>query len=816
MVMNILKHILISAGPFAGLTDSKFIVNFLLLVDSKIYELFDTLYGLYLSIASARIFDINTFDAIINNIYVFFGVVALFILAFNLLQAMINPDDLNKSTNSIKQFISRFAIAVFLTCITPALFDFLYDFQEAIMKFQVIPKAVLGDSGLDTTQTSVVGYQNENGELLCTDGSVYNETDNPCELKTTEYEVDVGNAILTSDGYGIAYHVFRGFMHPSGTASDVEVNASEYFTSETGFWATWGGCAVGAVGTAAAAGITALVTYFTGGTATGFAATLTTKTGALAATACVAAAGIGYTVNSVGEAITAKEYLWSQAERAMLLAGDFSTVPAFDSAVVNGDMSYTPIVSTVAGLILVYLVFSFCLDLGVRAAKLIFYQLLAPVSFLISTIPSKKDLMSKWFKAVLTTWMEVFVRIFVMCGTALLIRELNLDGLSELGLLAQGIIVLGLVTFAKQFPKLLSEITGISSGNMKLGIKEKLAEGGAFTAGALVGGGLTAGVRNLTNAGKNVVNKYQQNRQAGKGRLASAFGASGTAIRGLGSTAAGVVSGGVRSGKAGLGAKSFKDMKGAAAKGSTDAINARNKRANYRAAHGGFIGAMEGHVKDFGSSAKNYFLDESIEGLTRESQSMGKLYSKYNTFNDTIENLLEKEQSKGGGSVFLGNGYALANYAAFDTAAQNLATAKTQFNNGVISAAQLRAVEGAYIAARDAARDELMDMALQGSKGAGYTALSAKGQAALKDSLVNAESLQATILENANTRTVQEIMGANGNGALSDIMNNVPLTTASFAHNGSKLKDAAKVAQGQADIKIAEMNKEQAAKGDKK
>lgn len=220
-------------------------------------------------------------------------------------------------------------------------------------------------------------------------------------------------------------------------------------------------------------------------------------------------------------------------------------------------------------------------------------------------------------------------------------------------------------------------------------------------------------------------------------------------------------------------------------------------------------------MKDFGGSVKNYVLDESIEGLTRESQSMGKVVSKYNTFNDTIENLLEKEQAKGNGSLFLGNGFALTNYAVFDASAQNLATAKAHFNNGAISAAQLRAVEGAYIQARDNVRDELMNMSLEGAKGKAYQALTAKGQAALKDSLVNAESLQATILENASSKVVQNIMGANGNNALNDIINGNSLNVSSFTHNGSKLKDAAKVAQGQAEIKIAEMNKEQAAKGDK-
>ena len=289
-------------------------------------------------------------------------------------------------------------------------------------------------------------------------------------------------------------------------------------------------------------------------------------------------------------------------------------------------------------------------------------------------------------------------------------------------------------------------------------------------------------------------------------------------------------------------------MKTSATKGSTAAVEARGKRANYKAGHGGTIGgAIKGHIADLGRSAHNYFYDESIEGLTRESNSMGKITASYNTFNDNIESLLEKEQAKGNASVFNGNGFSLTNYSTFDAAAKEVKSARAAFNSGSsvtigkdasgnwtvdtsrmvssvtarqLTAADLSDIEGYYVTTRDNARDELMNMAFEGSKGASYQALTAKGQAALKDSLVNAESLQATILENANSSVVQQIMGSTtsgGNGALEKIIDpNKHLDVTDFTNAGTKLKDAAKVAQGEADIKIAEMNKENAAKGDKK
>lgn len=652
---TILSNILIGAGPFSGLTGSEAIVSFLLLIDSKIYGLFAEMYTLYIQLARAQIFDVSAFDFFVNNVYVIFGVVALFILAFFLLQGMINPDDSGAGTKSIKQFVTRFVTALFLTFLVPTMFSFLYDVQDSLISWQVIPKLVLSEKGYSNpTQDVTVVYRDEEGNPLYKDDCDPSVSDDCEELTTTE-QVDISGTMLNSGGYGIAYHVLNGFLYPTGSVGDVIVDASDYFNEETGFWATWGGCAVAAGGTVLAAGITAVVTYFTGGAATGFAATLTAKTGTVAAAACVAAAGIGYTVNEIGETVTADEYSWNNAVVAMQYAGDFSSITPFSDAVVDGRMTYTPIVSTIAGLILLYMVFSFCLDLGVRAAKLVFYQIMAPISFLISTIPSKKDLMSNWFKAVMTTWLEVFIRIFCVCGVALLIRELNFDAFSGMGLIAKAIIVLGLVTFAKQFPTILGDLTGIKSGNLKLGIKEKLATGGAFAAGAIIGGGATAFVRNAVNAGRNVRNKYKEAKDSGKGRLASMWSAKGAVGAGILSTVAGTASGQFRAGKAGLNAKSFADMKGAAGSGAAQAVNSRDKRAAYKASHGGawvgfetdasgkphLTGTAFGHVSDtvshFGEWAGIGTGDTALGYYAAAAQSS-------NSFNDLSESTYKKKQ----------------------------------------------------------------------------------------------------------------------------------------------------------------------------
>jgi len=430
--MNILSIFSILAGPFSGLEGSEIIINFLLLIDSKIYELFGYLYGLYISIASAKIFNVEVFDYFVKNIYIIFGVVALFILAFFLLQNVVNPE--GNGTKDAKDFIMRFVLAIGLTFLIPFFFDFLYDFQYSILKYGTIPKITLSEARNTIVEVPIY-YKNELGQYFCEDlTTFYDEKTNPCKIYSTVEKVDKGEAVLRAYGYGIAYDVFSGFLYPSGLVADDElvINASDYFTAERGAsWGIWG-CIAGA----GLVAVGAVVTYFTGGLGAvgGF---ITAKTGTAMVLGCLGLGALGGVANAVGGVIDAEKYPWTSIVQSMEYMGDYSLVPALDGAIVTGHIEYSPIISTVAGIILVYLIFSFCLDLGVRAAKLVLYQLLAPLSFIISAIPSKKDLMSKWFKAVFTIWMEVFIRIVCVCGVAMLIRNLNLGEFESLGGLAK-------------------------------------------------------------------------------------------------------------------------------------------------------------------------------------------------------------------------------------------------------------------------------------------------------------------------------------------------------------------------------------------
>ncbi len=89
----------------------------------------------------------------------------------------------------------------------------------------------------------------------------------------------------------------------------------------------------------------------------------------------------------------------------------------------NG-VSYMPLIASACGIFLIYVLLSFCIDLGIRVIKLAFYQIIAPIPILMYIIPEKKSVFDNWVKATIATYMEVFIRLFVMFGVVFLVQAI--------------------------------------------------------------------------------------------------------------------------------------------------------------------------------------------------------------------------------------------------------------------------------------------------------------------------------------------------------------------------------------------------------
>ena len=216
-------------------------------------------------------------------------------------------------------------------------------------------------------------------------------------------------------------------------------------------------------------------------------------------------------------------YTWYDFKIEVLEESTYSNLSSFSDATVGEQVDletgeevvikYYGFISTFAGCFLIYVILSFTLDLGVRVIKLAFCQLIAPIPIIMRVMPSKKSTFDKWVKTTLSVFFEVFVRVALMYIAVYFIQAIweydifkNFGGI--LGKLALVVIILGIFAFVKQAPKMISDMLGIESGNLKLGIGEKLKASGFLGQGiysvgqrtlGAVTGSLGAGISGLAN-----------------------------------------------------------------------------------------------------------------------------------------------------------------------------------------------------------------------------------------------------------------------------------------------------------------------------
>lgn len=384
------------------------ITGLFLLIDGIVYFVLANLFDIFNSLAKSQIFSNEFIDTVATKAYVIIGIFMLFVVAYSLLKALVNPDNVKDVGKIVKNII----ISLILLSVVPLIFNYARELQKIIIEDNIIGNLILneGDS---------VNFQQEGRNISLTMLETF--------LQVPEDATADGNyplfaltpsVIASGTIWGIAYKAFSAIT----------------FLENMGEKPTW---------------------------------------------------------KELTTAIRNGEY------------GNFLKIGLWGDTVASSDeATYIPIVSTICGAFLIYVLISFCLDLGVRVIKLGFYQIIAPIPILMLIVPNKKNVFDNWVKATVATYLEVFVRIFIMVLSVFIVSKI-IDGTmievsSDIGLFGLIVLILGIFAFAKQAPKLISNVTGIDSGNLKLGIGGKLDASGPLgkainyvgkgTFGALTGG----------------------------------------------------------------------------------------------------------------------------------------------------------------------------------------------------------------------------------------------------------------------------------------------------------------------------------------
>ena len=203
-------------------------------------------------------------------------------------------------------------------------------------------------------------------------------------------------------------------------------------------------------------------------------------------------------------------------------------------------------VSTVVAVVVCLLLITFCIDVGIRSVKLAFLQLIYPIPVISFMDPKggKDGMFKKWYQMCISTFLSLFVRLLALYFGIYIISKVGTMGLYDVvngSQITDGwitiFIIIGVLMFIKQFPKILENL-GIKldgDGKFTLNPLKKFTEG-ALGGKQILGAG-AAGLAGAAAIGANALTGKQRFKDAKgfKGKTKALFG-------GLGSMVAGGVS----------------------------------------------------------------------------------------------------------------------------------------------------------------------------------------------------------------------------------------------------------------------------------
>ena len=172
--------------------------------------------------------------------------------------------------------------------------------------------------------------------------------------------------------------------------------------------------------------------------------------------------------------------------------------------------AYSPIGGICAYIISIILI-GFTVDIAIRAIKLAVLRLIAPIPIIshmnISAKESKgEDSFSLWVKSLTTTYLDLFIRLAVLYFVLALIQQMISPGGVRIklgtglpGALAFVFVVIGLLLFARQAPRFLTEALGLQGTMSNIGLSAILSGAGAIRAGGTFSDMVSAGRNSIDN-----------------------------------------------------------------------------------------------------------------------------------------------------------------------------------------------------------------------------------------------------------------------------------------------------------------------------
>ena len=447
--------------------------SFMFFFDKIIYGFIPTVYQLLIYLSQIDIFSTDTgIGQLMSQIYALLGIFMLFKVSFSILQYLIDPNAFSDSSKGFGKILKNTLVAIILLVMVPFIFSFAAKIQYVVVNSNILGNLILGSS---SGSTSVV-------EIDITDINNFNVTDFSQTRETVEesakdlqflmygafFSINT-NVIKECDGTPIFGSIEMAQNYDCLSKIEEEASKVNEITSNN------------------------------------------------------------VNLNRFFKIDNDKD---SSTEDDTVDARDFGSFGYLLSWRIDNEyvINYLPVISAATGIYIMFLLITFCIDIAVRAIKLCFLQMIAPIS-IVSYIDPKENMgnskLRNWINECLKTYISLFIRLAVIFFVIRLVsiiasgvfsdsgfvRKLNAD---EYTIWIYVFLVLGAFMFAKQVPKMIETLFGWKgSGELNLNPIKSITSNAA--ASGLIGGaiGLAGGLAaNSANLG---FNTYKNIKKEGLG-----------------------------------------------------------------------------------------------------------------------------------------------------------------------------------------------------------------------------------------------------------------------------------------------------------
>ena len=454
--------------------------GFAFFIDNVVYSLIPIVYKLFIYLSEINLFsmdDDTPIGALIGRIYVFLGIFMLFKVTFSLIQYLIDPNSFTDKSKGFGKLVTNAMVTILLLVSVPYIFNFAMKLQNTIVTSNIIGTLIMGNNSGNIVQDY--------------------ETDENGIMTSAKLDVDTVNEMATD----VQFLMYGAFFSINPTAQIGELDEGKNKCANTPIFGT-------------------VAMAQTEGCLETLKAEFDSENNEMAK-------------NNVFLPDFFKTADTNGINTERKFSG-FGSLLSWRDA--NGEyvINYLPFISALAGIYVVFLLVSFCVDIAVRAIKLCFLQMVAPIA-IVSYIDPKESIsngkLHNWIKESLTTYFSLFLRLATLFLVMLLISVIASSVLAQDGFVSKQIdneyniwiylfLLIGAFMFAKKVPQMIENIFGIKASG-ELSLNPFKGAGGAVLAGGAAFAG--AGMANALAVGSQGANIVKQTLGAEKGQRYDAF-----------------------------------------------------------------------------------------------------------------------------------------------------------------------------------------------------------------------------------------------------------------------------------------------------